>query len=248
MGQRILILGGTTEARELAGNLAALGCDVTVSLAGRTAAIRDQGVPIRVGGFGGPEGLADYLQSQRIDVLIDATHPYAAVMSRNAADAARASGVPLLALHRAPWEPCPGDRWQEVGDVDQAVAALGDAPRRVFLALGRKEVDAFSAAPQHAYLVRSVDPVDPPLAVPRAVYVVARGPFDEPDERRLLEQHGIEQMVCRNSGGPAAYAKLAAARALGIPVLLIRRPPLPDVPAVASADEVVAWLAQRPVG
>ena len=245
-GRRILILGGTTEARELAGELAGRGFAVRISLAGRTAQIRDQGVPVRVGGFGGAAGLAEYLVREGVAALIDATHPYAAVMSQHAAEAARAAGVPLLALHRPAWTPGAGDRWREVANVEQAVAALGTEPRRVFLALGRKELEAFAAAPQHAYLVRSVDPVDPPLGVPRAVYVTARGPFDEADERRLLEQHAIEHLVCRNSGGPAAQGKLAAARALGIPVLLIRRPPLPDVPAVSSPAEVVAWLAHAP--
>ena len=178
MARRILILGGTTEARELAAELACRDdLDVTISLAGRTAQIVEQPVPMRVGGFGGADGLAQHLREERIDALIDATHPFASRISRNAADAARAAGVPFVALQRPAWSAREGDRWTLVDDVDTAVAALGAAPRRVFLALGRKEIAPFARAPQHFYLVRSVDPVDPPLAVRDAVYVLERGPF-----------------------------------------------------------------------
>ncbi|MGE5147122.1 MAG: precorrin-6A/cobalt-precorrin-6A reductase, partial [Candidatus Eiseniibacteriota bacterium] len=167
--RRTLILGGTAEARALAGALAERrDLAVTLSLAGRTAEPLKQPVPVRSGGFGGAEGLADYLRAARIDVLIDATHPYAAAISANAAEAARAARIPLIALRRPPWTRVAGDMWTEAGTMEEAVTALGQAPRRVFLALGRKELHPFEAAPQHVYLVRSVDPVDPPLAVPHA--------------------------------------------------------------------------------
>ena len=240
---RILILGGTIEARRLAERLAGRAeLAVTLSLAGRTAAPAVQPVPVRIGGFGGAQGLADYLSKERIDALIDATHPYAAVISANAAAAARSAGVPLLALRRPPWIATAGDRWTEVAHVPAAASALGAAPRRVFLALGRNELAPFAGAPQHQYLVRSVDPVEPPLAVPHAVYVTGRGPFGEADDRALLEQHRIEVVVAKNSGGTATYGKIAAARALGLPVIMLRRPALPQVPAVATVDEAVAWL------
>jgi precorrin-6A/cobalt-precorrin-6A reductase len=240
---RILILGGTVEARCLAESLAGRSeLAVRLSLAGRTAAPARQGVPVRVGGFGGADGLADYLSAERIDALIDATHPYAAVISANAARAARSTGVPLLALRRPPWLPVPGDRWVEVGDIAAAVAALGAAPRRVFLALGRKELAPFASAPQHHYLVRSVDPVDPPLAVPYAAYVTGRGPFTENDDRVLLHGHGIEVVVARNSGGTATYGKIAAARGLGLVVVMLSRPPLPEVNAVETVEDALAWL------
>ena len=240
---RILILGGTTEARRLAERLAGRPeLAVTLSLAGRTAAPAAQPVPVRIGGFGGARGLADYLSEERIDALIDATHPYAAVISANAAAAARSAGVPLLALRRPPWIATAGDRWTEVADVPAAASALGAAPRRVFLALGRNELAPFAGAPQHHYLVRSVDPVEPPLAVPHASYVTGRGPFGEADDRALLEAHRIEVVVAKNSGGTATYGKIAAARALGLPVIMLRRPALPQVPAVATVDEAVAWL------
>jgi precorrin-6A/cobalt-precorrin-6A reductase len=240
---RILILGGTMEARRLAERLAGRSdLAATLSLAGRTTAPAVQPVPVRIGGFGGAHGLADYLSAHRIDALIDATHPYAAVISANAAEAARSTGVRLLALRRPPWIAVAGDRWTEVADVAAAATALEHAPRRVFLALGRKELAPFAGAPQHHYLVRSVDPVDPPLAVPHAIYVTGRGPFGEADDRALLEQHCIEIVVAKNSGGTASYGKIAAARALGLPVIMLRRPVLPQVPAVETVAAAVTWL------
>jgi precorrin-6A/cobalt-precorrin-6A reductase len=240
---RILILGGTTEARQLAGRLARRAdLAITLSLAGRTAAPMPQPVPVRIGGFGGAEGLADYLASEKIDALIDATHPYAAQISANAVAAAKRTGTPMLALRRPAWVAIARDRWIEVDDVAGAVNALGDAPQRVFLALGRKEIEPFVAAPQHHYLVRSVDPVVPPLAVPHAAYITGRGPFDETDERALLERHRIDIIVAKNSGGAATYGKIAAARALGLSVIMLRRPEMPDVEAVETVDGAVAWL------
>jgi len=216
-----------------------------LSLAGRTAAPAAQPVPVRIGGFGGAEGLADYLVGHRFDVLIDATHPYAAMMSMNAANAARRAGIPLFALHRPGWVPVAGDRWIEVGNTAGAVRALGKTSRHVFLALGRKEIEPFAGAPQHHYLVRSIDPVMPPLAVPHAVYATGRGPFDEADERMMLEQHRIDIIVAKNSGAAATYGKIAAARALGLPVIMLQRPAPPDVATVATVDEAMAWLDHR---
>ncbi len=226
------------EARQLAERLARR-CDlaVTLSLAGRTVAPALPPVPVRVGGFGGAQGLADYLRDQKIDVLIDATHPYAATISSNAAAAARQTRVALLALRRPAWTPIAGDRWIEVSEVAGAVQALGDMPRCV-----RKEIAPFADAPQHSYLIRSVEAIMPPLKVPHAVYITGRGPFAEADERALLEQHCIEVIVAKNSGGSATYGKIAAARALGLPVIILRRPPLPAVEAVATVDDAVAWL------
>jgi len=245
MPKRVLILGGTTEGRELASLLAEdPRFEVEVSLAGRTESIRDQGAPTRIGGFGGTAGLVAYLRAERIAALVDATHPFAAIMSEHASDASRISGVPFIALRRSTWEPRSQDRWIEVPDVEGALEALPGAPRRVFLALGRKEVHAFAAAPQHFYLVRSVDPVVPPLDVDDAHYVVARGPFAAADERKLLEQHGIQIVISRNSGGSAAYGKIEAARSLNLPVVMIRRPRLPEVETVTEVPAVVRWLLQ----
>ena len=241
--RHILILGGTTEARRLAERLVERAdVAVTVSLAGRTRAPATHAVPVRIGGFGGAEGLGQYLTAERVDALVDATHPYAAIISANAADAAAVTRVPLLALRRPPWMPLPGDRWIEVADAAAAVQALGKEPRRVFLALGKSEIGTFAQAPQHHYLVRSVEPVDPPLAVPHASYVTGRGPFTETDDRALLAAHAIDLVVARNSGGTATYGKIAAARALGLPVILLRRPALPEVPAVETIEEALTWL------
>jgi precorrin-6A/cobalt-precorrin-6A reductase len=241
----VLLLGGTGEARALAGRLAHRpGLRVTLSLAGRTRAPAPQPVPVRVGGFGGAAGLQSYLKAQAIAAVIDATHPYAARISANAAEACAAAGVPLLALRRPPWEPQEGDRWRDAADVPAAIAALGMAPRRVFLALGRNEVRAAEAVPQHSYVVRSVDPVLPPLAVPDAHYVLGRGPFTQEGDRALLAAHRIDAMVAKNSGGAATYGKIAAARALGIEVILIARPRLPDGAAVADIGAAEAWLME----
>jgi precorrin-6A/cobalt-precorrin-6A reductase len=240
---RVLILGGTTEARQLAGRLAGrAGLDVIVSLAGRTASPAAQPVPVRVGGFGGAAGLADYLIRERIDALIDATHPYAAVISANAVEAAEKSRVPLIALRRPPWVAVAGDRWTEVNNVCEAVSALGQAPRRVFVALGRNDLSAISNAPQHSYLIRSVDPVDPPLPLPHVSYVTGRGPFTEADDHKLMTEHRIDAVIAKNSGGAATYGKIAAARALGVDVIMVRRPSALDSRAVATVDEAMAWL------
>jgi precorrin-6A/cobalt-precorrin-6A reductase len=245
--RKILILGGTSEARQLAGRLAGRAdLDVTLSLAGRTAKPAAQPVAVRLGGFGGADGLTQYLAGQRIDILIDATHPYAAAISANAAAAAAQTGTPILALRRPPWRAVAGDRWTEVDDIRAAVSALGDEPRRVFLAIGRKDVAAFAAAPQHDYLIRSVDPIEPPLKLPHVSFIAARGPFAEADERALLAQHRIEIVVSRNSGGEATYGKIAAAREVGLDVVMLRRPALPAVPSVETVDEALAWLNHAP--
>jgi precorrin-6A/cobalt-precorrin-6A reductase len=240
---RILILGGTTEARGLAERLAKRAdLDITLSLAGRTMSPAALPVPVRSGGFGGAAGLAAYLLRERVGALIDATHPYANIISANAVAAARETNVPFVAVRRPPWFKVNGDRWTEVDDVQSAVDKLGQEPRRVFVALGRNELAPFAAAPQHHYLIRSVDPVEPHLRLPQASYVTGRGPFSEADDTALLTAHRIEIVVAKNSGGQATYGKIAAARALGLEVVMLRRPAVPDAPTVETAHEAVAWL------
>jgi precorrin-6A/cobalt-precorrin-6A reductase len=247
MQPNVLILGGTTEARELAAALSDRPFSTTISLAGRTAAPAAQPVPVRVGGFGGIDGLARYLRTHEIDFLIDATHPYAQTISLNAAAAAAQTSTPLLGLRRPPWQAADGDFWVDVAGPEGAVRALGRSPRRVFLAVGRQELNPFCSAPQHHYFIRSVDPVDPPLDVPHASYILARGPFTEAADHALLGSNSINAIVAKNSGGDATFSKITAARALGIPVFMFKRPTAPDCPSVATVGEAVNWL-HRAVG
>jgi precorrin-6A/cobalt-precorrin-6A reductase len=223
--------------------LAEAGVDAVYSYAGRTEAPVAQPLPVRVGGFGGVAGLVAYLKAEGITHLIDATHPFAAQMSRNAVEACAATGTPLIALEREPWQAAEGDRWTHVPDLGSAVAALGETPRRVFLAIGRQTLDAFSVAPQHHYLLRLVDPPTEPLPLPRAEAVIARGPFTVEGDRALLADHQIEAIVAKNAGGTGAEAKLVAARELGLPVILIDRPWVPERRVARSVQAVMAWLS-----
>lgn len=240
---RILILGGTTEARVLGEALAPrFDFDVVLSLAGRTADPLPLPVSVRLGGFGGIEGLATFLEQQRIDLLIDATHPFANRISANAAAAAKIANVPVFALRRDAWVPVEGDRWQLVETVQSAVSALGQSPRRVFLAIGRQEAHAADAAPIHHYLVRSVDAVNPPLLAPDVEYLLARGPFELNEELRLLRDSRIDVIITKNSGGTATYAKIEAARLLGIEVMMVERASAADVPAVGTVEAAVRHI------
>jgi precorrin-6A/cobalt-precorrin-6A reductase len=245
----VLILGGTTEARELALALRDRGdLTVTLSLAGRTATPAAQPVPVRRGGFGGAEGLAEYLREQRVDVLIDSTHPYADRISVNAVTAASWTGTPVLIVRRPAWTAMPGDIWIDVDDAEHAVRVLGQEPRRVFLGIGRQELAPFDTAPQHFYVVRSVDPVEPPLNVPNVRYVLARGPFTEHADRSMFESFCIDAVVAKNSGGTATYSKIAAARGMRIPVFMFKRPVVPECPSVATVDAAVNWLVHQATG
>jgi len=241
ISRHVLILGGTGDARQLAERLAKRDdLRVTLSLAGRTAAPLQPDAAVRSGGFGGVEGLAHYLWEERVDALIDATHPFAARISANAVTAAKDAGIPLIVLARPAWQQAVGDIWIQVDDVAAAAAVLGEVRRTVFLAIGRQELAPFVAAPQHRYIVRSVDAVD--AALPDAEYILARGPFGEAEERELLLRHGIDVVVSKNSGGDATYGKVAAARELNIPVVMVRRPQPSGAAGVASIEEVLAAL------
>lgn len=238
----VLILGGTTEASALAGELAQRGIPAVLSYAGRTGHPKVQPVPVRVGGFGGADGLAAYLRENGVTHLVDATHPFAAVMSANAVQAAKLAGIPYMALTRPAWTPVPGDRWSHVPDISAAVEALAGPARRVMLALGRMHVEAFAAQPQHHYLLRFVDTPDVPPALPRYSLVVDRGPFDAASDIALMQAHAIDVIVCKNAGGTGAQAKLTAARTLDLPVIMIDRPTLPERSEVHNVTEVLHWL------
>lgn len=238
---RILLLGGTTEANLMALAVAKAGLAGVYSYAGRTEAPMGQPIHMRVGGFGGVEGLRGYLKAEGISHVIDATHPFAAQMSTNAVVACAAQGIPLIALERAPWTQGEGDRWTHVPDIPAAVAALDGPSRRVFLAIGRQHIDAFAARPQHQYLLRLVDTPTGPLPFPAEV-VVARGPFHVAGDTALMRDHGTEVIVAKNAGGKGAVAKVAAARALGLPVVMIDRPVIPPRRLAHSVAGVMAWL------
>jgi precorrin-6A/cobalt-precorrin-6A reductase len=242
---RALILGGTSDAHLLADAVARAGLDATYSYGGRTRAPAGQPLPTRVGGFGGASGLGDYIRREAITHVVDATHPFAAGMSRNAVAACAAIGTPLIALERAPWANAPGDKWIEVADVGSAVTALPVVRTRVFLAIGRQHIAAFGAKPQHAYTLRFVDPPDEALPFPESDVIVSRGPFALASELEMMRSRRIEWIVARNSGGTGARAKIDAARELGLPVVMLRRPELPDRLRVESVAEVMEWLGHR---
>ncbi|MFD4634489.1 cobalt-precorrin-6A reductase [Streptomyces sp. NPDC058284] len=241
----VLILGGTTEARRLAELLAGeAALRVTSSLAGRVAAPRLPPGEVRVGGFGGPEGLAAWLTAHHVDALIDATHPFADSISFNAATAAATAHVPLLALRRPGWVAGPGDDWHPVTSLAQAARVLPALGERVFLTTGRLGLAAF-AGPElgaHWFLVRSVDAPEPPFPA-RMEVLLDRGPFALAGERELLRTHRIDVLVTKDSGGVATAPKLAAAREAGVPVVVVRRPAGPEgVIGVATPEEAVAWV------
>ncbi len=223
--------------------MAERGMDAVFSYAGRVASPKAQPLPTRVGGFGGVDGLVQYLQEHNITHVVDATHPFAAQMSWNAFEACRQVGVNLVALTRPAWRAQAGDHWTHVADIEGAVAALAVDPKCVLLALGKLNVPAFVAQPQHHFVLRLVDQPEVPPALPNHTVVVARGPFDVAGDRALMQEHGIELVVCKNAGGIGAEAKLTAARELGIPVIMIDRPNLPPRPEVAPVDAVLEWIA-----
>ncbi|GAB3354808.1 cobalt-precorrin-6A reductase [Modestobacter lapidis] len=243
MTGRVLVLGGTGEARRLAGELLAAGVDVLSSLAGRVA---DPVLPageVRIGGFGGPEGLADWLTRHRPRAVVDATHPFAARITGSAARAAAATGTPLLRLQRPGWTPRPGDSWRFVDSLAGAAEAVAGC-RSVFVTTGRQGAGAFAALPGRV-LVRAVDPPDDPLPAGTTL-LLARGPFSVADEVALMRAHAVDVVVTKDSGGQMTEAKLTAARELGLPVVLVRRPPLPPgMPAVATVEDAVTWVLRR---
>ncbi len=240
---RILILGGTTEARRLAERLSG---DRTIapilSLAGRTKSPSLPAIPFRIGGFGGIAGLISYLKAESIDLVIDATHPFAEQMSAHAEAACREANVGLALFTRPPWVPCDGDLWSEVENAEAAARALGEIKRRVFLTVGRLQLPSFEAAPIHHYLIRTIDPPEPLPKLPDHRLLLARGPFSLEDEMQLMEREKIDILVTKNSGGEATYAKIEAARTLGIPVILMRPPARADVPTFHDLETLLAFI------
>jgi precorrin-6A/cobalt-precorrin-6A reductase len=243
---RLLILGGASEASALARRIADdPEVEAILSLAGATANPGPAPIPLRIGGFGGAAGLAAYLASERIDAVIDATHPFASRMSANAVAACRAAGLALVVFTRPPWTREPGDRWVEVANMENAAEALGAKPRTAFLTQGRLQLAAFARMAQHRYIVRAIDRPAEIDALPFCKLILARGPFSFADELELMKRERIDALVTKNSGGRATYAKIEAARTLGIEVVMLRRPPPPEAETLHDLDAVMAWIASH---
>lgn len=247
MKKCLLILGGTGDAVKLAARASQIpNLDVISSLAGRT---KQPSTPktgtVRIGGFGGASGLAEYLTDRAIDFLIDATHPFAAQISVNAATAATECRLPHLMLVRPAWQPVEGDRWIEVESHEAAVMVLLGQSQRVFLTIGRQELGAFASLDAIWFLMRAIDPPAPDIIYPHGKLLLAKGPFLLENERELLIEYQIDTIVSKNSGGDATYAKIVAARELGIPVVMVQRPPIPAVAVVADVESAIVWLLEQ---
>lgn len=240
----VLILGGTGEAARLAAELAdCADIAATVSLAGRTQRPMPSALPTRTGGFGGVAGLQRYLSEHAIGAVVDATHPFATQMSAHAVTACRALGVPLMRLERAPWVETADDHWIRVQDLAQAAEAVGPLGRNIFLTVGAHSLRPFETVADKHWLVRAIDPPEPPPAFADWTLVQARGPFAVGDEIALMRAHAVEALVTKNSGGRMTEAKIAAARTLALPVVIVDRPRLP-VPGAEFHDAaaVKSWL------
>lgn len=244
--KRLLILGGTTEATALIARASLIpGLEIIVSLALRTQQPVIRAPNTRLGGFGGIAGLTNYLRQEHIDLLIDATHPFAEQISHHAATSAQQVGIPLMLLVRPPWEKQAGERWLEVASHEAAAQILPGLSQRIFLTIGRQELAAYAHLKNIWFLMRMIDPPAPESLVPPGQILLERGPFDLAAERSLLIQYQIGAIVSKNSGGEATYAKIIAARELGIPVVMIQRPPLPQSEKVTTVDDAISWLRQH---
>ena len=219
------------------------GRQAVFSYAGRTARPVAQPLPQRLGGFGGVAGLVDYIRREAVSHVIDATHPFAAQMSRNAVAACAEAGVSLCALQRPAWQAGVGDDWTHVPSLEAAASALPPGSARVFLAIGKQNLDLFATAPQHHYLLRLVDEPETALPLPRSTVVIARGPFEAAEDEALMRQHRVTHIISKNAGGIGAEAKLIAARRLGLPVIMVDRPTVPDRTVLGTVDEVMRWLS-----
>lgn len=248
MSGPILILGGTAEARALAGELDARGVRVISSLAGRVSAPRLPAGEVRIGGFGGPGALAHWLVEHGISAVVDATHPFAQRISASAVRAGADAKVPLLRLERPGWQAGPDDRWHWVGDLPQAAARVIELdPARVLLTTGRQGLEAFADDDARWFLIRCVDPPAPPLPADHEV-ILDRGPYMLEGELSLIETHRIDVLVTKDSGGALTQAKLAAARLRGLPVVIVARPPRPHVTCVSTVTQAAAWVTAHTAG
>ncbi|WP_205904717.1 cobalt-precorrin-6A reductase [Diaphorobacter sp. HDW4A] len=243
---QVLLLGGTFDAHVLSNRLDAAGIACTYSFAGATQSRREQALPTRVGGFGGIVGLTHYLQAHKISHVIDATHPFAAQMSRHAIAACGALGIPLLSMERPPWQATAHDQWTHVADMEAAACTLRPHHHRVFLAIGRKQLPMFaSLSASHHFLLRVVDQPDAPLLPAPHALIVERGPFQLDDELALIRTHAIDCIISKNAGGKDTYAKIKAARQLHLPVIMVNRPSLPQRMQCETPEEAMQWLRSQ---
>jgi precorrin-6A/cobalt-precorrin-6A reductase len=242
---RVLLLAGSTEATTLARHLADSGhCSVVSSFAGRVTKLSLPPGDVRVGGFGGVAGLTEWLQQESITAVVDATHPFTAVMPWHAEAACRASGIPRLRVLRAEWQVQAEDDWRLVPQLSAAAQELeAIGARRVFLTTGRQELRPFAHLQKTWFLVRAIERPDP-LPLARAEVLLSRGPFDLAGERALMKSHGVDTLVTKNSGGTAAAPKLVAARELSIPVVMVTRPTQPSGDIVSSVDDALEWISR----
>jgi precorrin-6A/cobalt-precorrin-6A reductase len=243
---RVLILGGIGDAVELAIKIANIpGIEVITSLAGRTREPANLPGNVRTGGFGGVRGLTNYLREMQIDLLIDATHPFANQISENAAAATQEVGIPRLMVIRPPWEKLEDDDWLEVEDNLAAATALANRAKRVFLTIGRQEIGTFAHLQEIWFLMRMIDPPNTDVIVPPGLILCDRGPFNLENEQEILLKYNIDTIVSKNSGGNATYPKIIAARKLGIKVVMVNRPPVPPGKQVADVDSACKWLFDK---
>ncbi|MFN5592712.1 MAG: cobalt-precorrin-6A reductase [Aphanizomenon sp.] len=243
---RVLILGGIGDAVELAIKIANIpGIEVITSLAGRTREPANLPGNVRTGGFGGVRGLTNYLREMQIDLLIDATHPFANQISENAAAATQEVGIPRLMVIRPPWEKLEDDDWLEVEDNLAAATALANRAKRVFLTIGRQEIGTFAHLQDIWFLMRMIDPPNTDVIIPPGLILCDRGPFNLENEQEILLKYNIDTIVSKNSGGNATYPKIIATRKLGIKVVMVNRPPVPPGKQVADVDSACKWLFDK---
>jgi precorrin-6A/cobalt-precorrin-6A reductase len=245
--QKLLILGGTTDSALLIERSAQLpGVTVIASLAGRTPKPNIPKIAqVRIGGFGGIEGLIEYLQKEKIDLVVDATHPFATQISHNAAAAAAVTGIPRLMLSRPVWEAQSCDRWVLVESHTEAAEILPKLGNRIFLTTGRQHLSTFAHLQTLWFLMRMITPPEHHALIPPGKILLDQGPFELENEKMLLQEHGIQVLVSKNSGGQAAYAKILAARALELPIVMITRPSLPVGEVVTDVEAALSWITQK---
>jgi precorrin-6A/cobalt-precorrin-6A reductase len=244
--KRLLILGGTGDAVQLAARTLDLpGLEVITTLAGRTREPKEIAGTVRVGGFGGEAGLVEYLQTENIDIIVDATHPFAAQISWHVAGAATKVGIPWLMLVRPAWTRSPEDDWMEVESVEAAVQAIPASAERIFVTIGRQQLAPFASLTDRWCLIRSIDPPDPSIPLPPGKLLLDRGPFSLEGECQLLREYQIQAIVSKNSGGEATHAKIIAAREFGLPVVMVQRPTRPEGESVVDVLGAIEWLRNR---